>query len=170
MTSRRDFIAVSSAWIVAGPRAASLAQPQDAGSAEDTLRSEFLLDLTLDAKRPTTIGFPGGERSIVSVTGGTFQGPRLRGTIAPGGGDWIVQRPDGSRVLDVRIVMTTDDQQQIYVTWRGIAFTDNGALTARIVPVFETGSAKYAWLNRVVSVGVYRPQAGTIGYRVFRIL
>lgn len=168
MSSRRDFLALSGALLAAGP--ASLAQSQTASPDEDTLRSEFLVDLTLQAQRPTTVGFPGGERSIVTVTGGAFQGPRLKGTIAPGGGDWIVQRPDGSRVLDVRIVMTTDDEQRIYVTWRGMAYTENGTLIARIVPVFETGSEKYAWLNRVVSVGVYRPKAGAIAYRVFRIL
>lgn len=170
MSSRRDFIALSGAWIVTGVCPAALAQSQAAATAEDSLRSEFLLDFTLEAQRPTTVGFPGGERSIVTVTGGAFQGPRLKGTISPGGGDWIVQRSDGSRVLDVRIVMTTDDEQRIYVTWRGIAYTENGTLIARIVPTFETGSAKYAWLNRVVSVGVYRPKAGAVAYRVFRIL
>ena len=170
MSSRRDFIALSGALIAAGVRPTSFAQSQTAASDQDTLHSEFLVDLTLQAQRPTTVGFPGGERLIVTVTGGAFQGPRLKGTIAPGGGDWIVQRPDGSRVLDVRIVMTTDDEQRIYVTWRGIAYAENGTLIARIAPVFETGSAKYAWLNRVVSVGVYRPKEGAIAYRVFRIL
>jgi len=53
---------------------------------------------------------------------------------------------------------------------RGVAYTENGTLIARIVPVFETGSGKYAWLNRVVSVGVSRPKAGAVSYRVFRIL
>jgi uncharacterized protein DUF3237 len=170
MNSRRAFMGLSGAWIAAGLGPAVLAGSQPAASDEDALRSELLLDLTLQAQRPITVGFPGGERSIVTVTGGSFQGPRLKGTIAPGGGDWIVQRPDGTRMLDVRIVMTTDDEQRIYVTWRGLAYTENGTLFARIVPVFETGSDKYAWLNRILSVGVYRPKAGAIAYRVFRIL
>jgi hypothetical protein len=88
----------------------------------------------------------------------------------PGGGDWIVQRPDGSRILDVRIVMSTDDGQKIYVSWSGIAYTENGTLFARIVPMFETGSEKYAWLNRIVSVGVYRSTQGKIAFRLYRIL
>ena len=161
MQSRRDFVALSTAFFAPG------FQP---GANADALRSEFLLDLTIDARPPDMVGFPGGERAIVTVAGGSFQGPRLKGTIAPGGGDWIVQRPDGSRLLDVRLVMTTDDGKKIFVSWRGVAYTENGALFARIIPMFETGADKYAWLNRIVSVGVYRPQAGAIAYRVFRVL
>ena len=32
---------------------------------------------------------PGGWRTITNVTGGTFEGARLRGKILPGGGDWV---------------------------------------------------------------------------------
>lgn len=85
---------------------------------DDKLQSEFLLDLTLDAQTPQNLGSAGGGRLIVPVSGGTFAGPRLKGTIIPPGGDWIVQRPDGSRILDVRILLQTDDGQKIYVSWR----------------------------------------------------
>jgi hypothetical protein len=59
----------------------------------------------------------------------------------------------------------------IYVSWRGIAYTSpGGALFARILPVFETGAPKYAWLNNVVAVGVYRGLSGKVAYRVYQIL
>jgi Protein of unknown function (DUF3237). len=45
-----------------------------------------------------------------------------------------------------------------------------GAFNARILPVFETAAPKYAWLNNVVAVGLYRPHLGKIAYRVYRIL
>jgi len=138
---------------------------------DDKLQSDFLLDLTLEAQTPQNLGSSDGGRLIVPVTGGTFTGPGLKGTIIPPGGDWIVQRPDGSRVLDVRILLQTDDGQKIYVSWRGIAATSpDGKLNARILPVFETAAPKYAWLNNVVAVGVYRPDLGKIAYRVYRIL
>ena len=138
---------------------------------DDKLQSEFLLDLTLEAQTPHNLGSAGGGRLIVPVSGGTFAGPRLKGTIVPPGGDWIVQRPDGSRALDVRILLQTDDGQKIYVSWRGIAYTPPGeTLNSRILPVFETTAPKYAWLNNVVAVGVYRPDSGKIAYRVYRIL
>jgi len=55
-------------------------------------------------------------RLIVPISGGTFTGPRLKGTIVLPSGDWVVQRPDGSRVLDVRILLQTDDGQKIYMS------------------------------------------------------
>jgi hypothetical protein len=138
---------------------------------DDKLQSEFLLDLTLEAQTPNNLGSAGGGRLIVPVSGGTFAGPRLKGTVIPPAGDWVVQRPDGSRLLDVRILFQTDDGEKIYVSWRGIAYTPpGGAFNARILPVFETAAPKYAWLNNVVAVGVYRPDLGKIAYRVYRIL
>jgi len=138
---------------------------------DDKLQSEFLLDLTLEAQTPHNLGSAGVGRLIVPVSGGTFAGPRLKGTIVPPGGDWIIQRPDGSRILDVRILLQTDDGQKIYVSWRGIAYVPpGGAFNARILPVFETAAPKYEWLNNVVAVGVYRPDLGKIVYRIYRIL
>jgi len=138
---------------------------------EDKLQSEFLFDLKLETGTPQNLGSAGGGRLIVPVSGGTFSGHGIKGTIVAPGGDWIVQRPDGSRILDVRILLQTDDSQKIYMSWRGIAYSSpGGVLFARILPLFETAAPKYAWLNNVVAVGVYRPDLGKIAYRVYRIL
>ncbi len=172
MRTRRDFVMLSAASLAAGVHRGSPTSQQTPKSTADgdALRSELLFDLTLDASPVSTITFPGGDRVIVNVTGGTFQGPRLKGTVAANGGDWILQRSDGSRIVDVRILMTTDDGQKIYASWTGIAYTENGTFVARILPMFETGSNQYAWLNHTVSVGVYRPTPGRIAFRVYRIL
>jgi Protein of unknown function (DUF3237) len=136
-------------------------------TADEPLRSEFLLDLVLDTQPP----IPVGDRLIVGISGGTFQGPGLTGSVTGLFGDWIVRRPDGSSVLDVRVVFSTDDGEKIFVSWRGLAYTpEGGTLHARILPLFETGSARYRWLNNVVSVSVHRPMAGRVAYRVHRIL
>jgi len=129
------------------------------------------MDLTLEAQSPHEVGAAGGGRLVVPVSGGTFEGPRLKGTVVTPSGDWILERPDGSRLLDVRLLLQTDDAQTIYVWWRGIAYTlPGGALFARILPAFETRAPQYAWLNNVISVGVYRGLPGRIAYRVYRIL
>ena len=74
-------------------------------------------------------------------------------------------------VLDVRLVLQTDDLQKIYMTWRGISYTPQGGTQyARILPLFETGAAQYAWLNNIVAVGVHRPMPRKVAYRVYRIL
>lgn len=135
------------------------------------LRSEFLLDLLLDRGPANNVGSLGVNRVVVPVAGGTFEGPKLKGTIVGPSGDWIVGRPDGSSLLDLRLVLQTDDGQKVYMTCRGIAYTQpNGRLYARILPLFETGAPKYAWLNNIVAVGVYRPVPGKVAYRIYSIL
>jgi hypothetical protein len=164
--TRRGFAAASAAALV------GFASPPDAAAqdAGDTLRSEFLVDLVFDVGAPLNLG----TRQIVPVTGGTFSGPKLKGTALTGGGDWIQRRPDGVSMLNVRATLKTDDEQLIYVTYDGILYVPTGASAAdrywRMTPKFETGSAKYEWLTRIVSVGVGRQVPGKAAYRVFQIL
>jgi len=40
----------------------------------------------------------------------------------------------------------------------------------RTTPVFETPSARYGWLNRLVAVGVGRDEPERAAYRVYEIL
>jgi hypothetical protein len=119
---------------------------------------------------------PYGVRKIVPVLGGRFTGERLRGRILPDGGhDWAMTRLDGTLVLDVRMVLETDDGAHILLTYRGVRtgppeilarmsqgeYIDPSEYYFRIVPFFETGSEKYAWLNSIVCVGFGdRPKGG----------
>ncbi len=83
------------------------------------LHSTFLMDIELDVDTPQSLG----SRQIYPITGGTFEGPRLRGTALRGGGDWFIRRPDGAIELDVRVTLQTDDDELIYLTYRGLIFT-----------------------------------------------
>ncbi len=72
----------------------------------------------------------------------------------PPGGDWLTMRPDGSGKLDVRGTFRTDDGALILVTYHGIALPQaDGTFSVRTAPLFETGDARYAWLNTVQAVG-----------------
>ncbi len=143
-----------------------------AGTADDDqLHSEFLMALDFERDPVNNAGSSGSGIVIVSVADGTFEGPGLKGTIVPQSGDRLVGRPDSSSLLNMRMVLQTDDGQKISMTWRGIAYPQpGGGLYARILPMFETGAPKYAWLNKIVAVGVYQPAAGKIHYRVYKIL
>ncbi len=149
------------------------------------LKSELLFEIRFDIGDWQQIGdTPHGTRRIVPVTGGTFTGPKLHGTVMPGGGDWLMIRPDGASKLDVRTTLRTDDDHLIYMTYRGIATMSQETLQRilqgetvdpseyyfRTTPYFETGSEKYDWLNRIVAVGYgERTQAG-VSYKVYAIL
>jgi hypothetical protein len=163
--TRRTFAKLSA--MAAGAAAAPLLAPGALAAQDAALQSEFLLDLLIETQPPNDVG----GQLIVPVSGGTFDGPRLKGTIVGPGGDWIVQRADGTAALDVRLVLQTDDAQKISMTWRGISYTPPGGTRyARILPLFETGAAKYDWLNHLVAVGVNRPMPGKVAYRIYRIL
>ena len=168
--SSTAFAAVAPRAIVASRTTGDL-QSSAVAPESDTLRSEFLLDLVIEALPVNNVGSLGVNRVIVPVAGGTFEGPALKGTIIGPSGDWIVGRPDGSLLLDVRLVLQTDDAQKIFMAWRGVSYTPSGGVEyARILPMFETGAAKYVWLNNIVAVGVHRKMPGKVAYRVYRIL
>ena len=95
----------------------------------------------------------------------------LRGVVLEGGGDWLIRRPDGANELNVRATLQADDNELIYLWYRGIIFTpESGETYWRTTPVFETASEQYGWLNRIIAVGVGRPVPGKAAYRVFQIL
>lgn len=143
-------------------------QPQPT-RAPDALKSEFLMDLVLETAPPANLG----GRTIASVTGGTFEGPKLKGKVLPPGADWLLAANPRLRVLDVRTLLVTDDNQLIYCTYRGIIYTPpagQGEQYWRNVPIFETNADKYAWLNHIVAVGVSYKVPQRVAYRVFQIL
>lgn len=150
----------------------------------DALQAEMLFDAHITLAPPEAVGAtPFGQRSVFSVTGGTFAGPRLRGTVLPGGGDWFLGLPNGAGELDVRVTFKTDDGALLYLAYHGILDVtpdvagrvlggEDVSLAEyyfRTAPRFETGHEAYAWLNKIICVGVGYFGAGKVGYRVFAV-
>jgi hypothetical protein len=149
------------------------------------IRTAHLLTLKLAVSGMQPIGeTPAGNRRIGLVAGGTFEGPKLHGTVLPGGADWIIVRPDGVTTLDVRIVLQTDDGAAIGLTYKGLRHgpaavmekvnagqpVDPSDYYFRIAITFETAAPKYAWLNKVFGIGTgSRPPEGPV-YEIFEVL
>jgi hypothetical protein len=139
----------------------------------------------VDLKPPVDVGpVPAGSRQIFDVTGGHFEGPRLKGQVLPSGADWLLLGPDGVARLDVRGTFETDDGARIYVQYHGI-LVFNDKLTQALAsggetqygdtrfftqPRFETGDERYAWLNSVVAVGEGRNLPNAVEYRVYEVV
>ncbi|MFN0096009.1 MAG: DUF3237 domain-containing protein [Dehalococcoidia bacterium] len=137
----------------------------------ETLPVEKLFTITANTAQAGMLqGAPQGGRLIVNVTGGTFDGPKLKGAVEAGGADWLTLRADGSFKLDVRIMLKTEDGAQILMTYNGIGVTEGGAAKLRTAPVFETGDERYAWLNRVQAVAHGAPGANSVTYDVYALL
>ena len=91
---------------------------------------------------------------------------------------WTTRVNDRLTALDVRLILVTDDDQRIYMSYRGmVAATPADAATGqaaerywRMLPIFETDSPKYDWLTRMMSVGVSYTVPQRVSYRVFQIL
>jgi hypothetical protein len=125
-----------------------------------------------------------GVRGIAPIAGGTFEGPRLRGNVVPGGGDWTLLRSDGVLELDLRITLETDDGALIYMTSFGIRHGPPETLAAlargetvdpssyyfRTVPRFETSAPRYAFLNRLVALASGDRRANGPIYRIDEVL
>ena len=144
-----------------------------------------LLTLTLevDFAAMVTIGpVPAGLRRIAPVTGGSFTGDRIAGTVEPGA-DWVISRSDGVMVIDVRLVLRTEDGTPIYLTYQG-RFLASSEVMARfgrgeqlspkdyslvVTAKFECGDPRHAWLNDTVAIGIGEQLRGGVRYTIFAI-
>lgn len=147
-------------------------------------RLEHLFDMRVNLEAPQLIGAaPAGQRQIFIVKGGTFEGPRIKGTFLPGGGDWALMRTDGAMQLDVRATLKTDDGALIYATYSGLIILSPDVLT-RIMggedvplaeyyfytnPMFQTAAEDYAWLNQTIAIGRGKVITGAVEYRVWAV-
>jgi hypothetical protein len=151
------------------------------------IQTELLFDMSMDIDQGTVqqVGMTSrGTRLIGYITGGTFAGPRLKGDLLPGGGDWLLIRPDGIRELDVRLTLRMDDGHLIYMAYRGIfriapellqrilhgEAVDPSGYYLRSTPVFETAAEHYSWLNQIVTVGIGTRIPTGLQYTVYTIL
>ena len=147
-------------------------------------RFEFLFRMSLEVEEPDRIGEThAGTRRVVGVSGGAFEGPRLKGQVLSGGSDWIVVRRDGVLIQDVRIVLQTDDGQNILMSYRGMRHgpedvmervnagedPDPSEYYFRTTPIFEVPDGEYNWLNKLMAFAVGRRRASGVTYAVYAI-
>lgn len=127
---------------------------------KDTPKLEFVMQLKVTLGEAYSVGeTPHGRRTIIPITGGTFEGPRLKGEILNGGADYQLGSTDGQRT-DVEAIycIRTDDGTNIHIRNRGIIATSkNGdgqpSFYFKTAPQFEApANSAYAWLNNAIFV------------------
>lgn len=95
---------------------------------------------------------PYGHRRLLDVTGGSFVGERLSGSVLTGGLDLELTLTSGALEVDQINVLRASDGTLIYLRSCGVA--PAGDAPVRIVPDFEApNSSPYAWLNTGTFVG-----------------
>lgn len=153
------------ALISAGPAAAADPAP----SPEPGLDFAFEETVTLGPDVHPG-GTAQGERNMVPITGGSFAGPGLRGTILPGGWDWQLRRADGCTQIRADYMLRTDDGVVINVVNTGVSCRRRDpAAVVRTHPVFEAPLGKYEWLSQAAFIGTLDPLTLPDGTRAVRI-
>jgi hypothetical protein len=121
---------------------------------------EFVLEeVVFLAERIPAGKTPLGERFIIPITGGTFEGPGLKGIVMPGGWDWQLLRPDGCLQVKADYFLKTDDGAIINVVNTGniCPGADGKPAPVRTHPVLEAPVGKYEWLGRTAFTGTLEP-------------
>jgi hypothetical protein len=149
----------------------------------EALRTEFVLEARVQCDAARVIGNgKHGRRVVIPIVGGTFEGPRIRGEVLPGGADWQVFRADGIMELEALYTLRADDGALVSVRNRGLTCLRPEALSAadlpgpyvRTVPEFEAATdGPHAWLNRWLFVGTLQVLSFDpllVQVRFFRVL
>ena len=123
---------------------------------------ELLYRSTVTLGQAITVGETSrGTRRIIPITGGTFEGPGIRGEILPMGWDWQLDRADGCTEIIADYFLRTDDGVVINVVNSGVLCggpaADGTPRPVRTSPVFEAPLGKYEYLSQ----GGY---IGTLGF------
>lgn len=149
----------------------------------EQLPVEHLFDMSVDLEPAQAIATPRGVRMTFIARGGTVEGPRLRGELLPGGGDWLLVGSDAVGVMDVRATIRAEDGTLIHFSNRGIIDVPADGLERlaagerlpwaetylRSAPLFETGDGPHAWLNRTVAVAMSELGPNRVDYRIYRV-
>jgi hypothetical protein len=148
------------------------------------IKTEFLLTITLEVEVSDLGNTPYGSRRVGRFGAGSFEGPKLKGTVSPGGACWMLMRGDDVLEIEARITLETHDKQRIYMMWKGFRHgpkevidrlnrgdpVDPDVYYFRTTPFFETSSEKYGWLNRICSIATGSRKAGRRTFEVFQVL
>ncbi len=149
---------------------------------------EYSFELRCRVEEPLPLGgqTPGEGLHFARVSGGTFDGPRLRGRVCDSGGDWW--RGEGLVVtLDARYVIEAEVAggfAGIEVVNRGFWRTDEATFARMIAGEsvseqdlyyrtafqFRTDHPDLQWLTQSQFVGYARAEPGFVIIRVFRLL
>lgn len=150
-----------------------------------TPRFEFLMDLAVEVGEVVSMGMtPLGERRVVGINGGTFEGPELRGEILAGGADWQLARSDGVLELDAHYVLREQAGGMVRVVSQGYRHGPADIMAAlargeqvdpseyffRTVMRFETGAPHLEWLNKMLAVATGERQARCVLLSAHKLL
>jgi|SRR5688572_3610060 hypothetical protein len=170
--------------LVIAQAAAGASQRAASSTPTQPPKLSLAMTLTVQVGPPTELGeVPRGRRRIIPILGGTFEGPKIRGTVLPGGADWQIVRADGLAELDTRYMLQTDGGSLVYIQNAGIRHAppdvtkkllagqpaDPSQVYFKTVPTFETSAPELQWLTRSIFIGTGERRPTEVLIRVWRV-
>ena len=181
MKSRKHFLKTMGLGLTGMALGNSPVQP-----AKDNLpQLEFAFKATILLDKLQDLGnTPHGHRRIIPITGGSFEGPAIKGTVVPGGADWQIIRADNVAELNAQYTLKTDDGALIYITNKGYRHGPAAVLQRlakgepvdpkeyyfRAVPFFETAAEKYDYLNKYIFIASGERKTDSVLIDFYKVL
>jgi Protein of unknown function (DUF3237) len=153
--------------------------------AQSPPRLEFIFAADVKVDPPLDAGNIGkGTHRFVPIAGGEVSGPKLRGEVLRGGGDWQIIRDDGVAELEARYTVRTEDGALIFVRNYGLRHgpreviaalaaggaVDHSSYYFRGATFFETGAAQYAWLTKQIVICVGEREPARVRLKFYQVL
>ncbi len=121
--SRRHILATGGAFISAAlsaPAALAMERKSDTPAGQDPIiappKLEFAFRVHVTIGEAVELGVVhGGRKRMIPITGGTFEGPKIKGVVLPGGADWQEIRSDGVADILAIYALRADDGTEITV-------------------------------------------------------
>lgn len=147
----------------------------------------YVFTLSVDIAGPIEVGQVGaGNRRVIPITGGSLEGPDIRGKVLSAGADFMMVRENRTVEVNARYVVQMDDGANVYVENNGIRTgpkdeperlkrgetINPDEIYFRTTPKFETASAKYGWLMEFMFAGTARrrPEGGGVIIDIYRVM
>lgn len=149
---------------------------------EPKLETRWLASLRGSIPQPI---MPTQGMMVFNVLDAELDSPRIKAKAVAPSGDWIRVQPNGNWLLDVRMLMETDDGEMIYTFYNGVLRMDPGLgdrlasgeeipgseMYFRSAPYFQTAAEKYGWLNDILAIGKMTSfGGGKVVYDIFEVL
>ena len=124
-------------------------------------KTEHVLDARVKVGKMIMLGeSKHGVRRVIPITGGTFEGPKVKGEVVSGGEDWQLVRPDGDIEFEARYLLKTDDGVLIEVVNKLLMHnpkTDEQTepYIGSIIDLEAPVDSPYDYLNHAIYIGTF---------------
>ncbi len=150
-----------------------------------SIETKHVFDVLVKVDPPIEVGtVSSGERRIIPITGGTFEGENFKGRILPGGADYQIVRRDHVTEVVAHYSLQTDDGTNIYVINRGYRHgpeeiinklikgepVPEGSYYFKTTPTFEVSDERYSFLNSNIFIGIGTREPDCVKIKYYQVL